>query len=130
MLVSALCIAGLYEFSARALMVKSLLLTGKKSAAKLITKDKTDTGFRKLVHYKIEYEYEDYNGNTRRQEQFVSSRKLFDSLARGGDMEIVYFDNPESVSYPVKQLESDLNRTKVINGLLLVFWAVMAVLLI
>lgn len=129
-ILSVFCIGGLYAYSAEALRLQRLLAAGKRTKAKILGKDKIDSGSESVVHYIIEYEFTDSVGSKQTHEADLNNCKFFDKLTIGQEIEIIYTDRPRGVSHPLSLIESDLRKAKAVNGLLLVFWAVMAVILI
>lgn len=124
MVLSLFCIGGLYAYVREARRLHKLKSSGAVVTAKVLKKEKIDTGSESVVHYLVTYEYTDRQGKTITDQQDLNDSRFFSKLAIGDYIEVLYRHGNSGDSYPLGQVVADLRVSRIICVALVVFWVV------
>ena len=124
-IVSLFCIGGLFAYLREAWRLRRLLARGRIATARIVAKQRDDSGSESVVHYLLTYEFLDGDGNTRTHTSDLNSRKFFSTIDIGDTVEILYDTGRDGNSYPVTQIQSDLRLSCYVSVAILLFWAAM-----
>lgn len=129
-LLSLFCMGGLYAYVQEVRRLKRLVSSGEVKIAKVLNKQKIESGSESVTHYLVRYEYTDGEGKIASDEQDLNNKKYFDSLSTGDTIEILYAEGARGTSYPLTQVHADLKISQLICVLLIFIWVVTGVFFI
>ena len=124
-IVSLFCIGGLFAYLREAWRLRRLLARGRIATARIVAKQRDDSGSELVVHYLLTYEFLDGDGNTRTHTSDLNSRKFFGDLEIGDSVDILHDTGGNGSSYPATQIRSDLRLSCYVSLAILIFWAAM-----
>lgn len=103
---------GLYAYVCEVWRLQHLVSSGKRVTAKILKKEKIDSGSESVAHYLVIYEYIDTHGKSVVEEQDSNSGEFFNTLSEGDAIEVVYQEGTRSNSSPFSQVHADLKISK------------------
>ena len=128
-ILSLFCAGGFIAYLRETLRLQRLMSTGTMAQAIILKKEKIDAGSESVTHFLVTYEFVDEQGITIVHEQDLNSRKFFDNLDVGDQIEILYQIDSPGNSYPLHQVQTDREIPQWISIGILLFWGIMGVLI-
>lgn len=125
-ILSLFCGGGLFAYVREIVRLRRLISSGKIAVATIVDLEEDSSGSASITHYLVKYEFMDADGRPNVHEQDLNSKRFFDTLKRGGTIDVLYEPDPKGNSYPVSQINSDIKVSGFIVAAIIIFWAVMA----